>query len=856
MKVPISWLKDYVDIDLSINDLAYALTMAGLEVEAIHIVGLAMPAVETLEYQLTGFEWAREHIVVAAIHEVKAHPNADRLVLCELDDGEQTHTVLTGAPNLFEYRGKGPLAEPIKVCYAREGATIINAYEPGNELTTLKRRKIRGVDSYSMACSERELGISEEHEGIIILDTGAPTGSPLQDYMGDAVLDIAITPNIARDANVLGVAREISAITGQTLRHPDYAVEMKGAPIQGRIGIDIPTPEINPRFVVGLIEDIEIQPSPYWVQRRLALAGQRPINNIVDVTNYVMLDIGQPLHAFDYDFLIERAAAVNSDMPVIHTRLANPGETLQTLDGETRKLDDFTVLVCDQKGSLALAGVMGGAESEVRENTSRVLLEGAAWNMINTRRTGISQRLSSEAAYRFSRGVHPEMAPRGVNRGLELMRQWSPTAAGGSAIVAAGLVDVYPEVHQPSVVAISSREVKRLLGLNLSLAAIQGILESLEFDCEVEADGETLSVTTPDHRMDIGEGVIGTADLMEEIARVYGYHNIPETRMADELPVQRGNLRLSAEERVRDLLVDAGLQEVITYRITSPDAETRRLPPEIEPADRPYLGLSNPFSAERSVMRQSLLASVLEIVERNARVRDRIAVFEIGPIFLASEMGDLPDELSRLVIALHGRRDIATWQSGQELPMDFFDLKGVLQHMFQGLHLPALTFEPGSHPSLHPGKSANIMLGDRRMGVFGELHPQVAERYDIPAGAVLTAMIYLDELIEVIPFGFESEAVPVFPPIIEDVAFILPEAVPAGRVEALIAQTGGEMLAQTVLFDVYRGEHIGPGKKSLAYRLTFQADRTLTDKEVAQVRNRIAQRLERELGALLRDQEA
>ena len=368
MKVPLSWIREFVDIDLTIDDLAYKLTMAGLEVEEIHFFGLPLPGdsdsadgkkAQQVEYKISGFEWAQDEIVVGAVHEVLPHPNADRLVLCQLDDGAEVHTVLTGAPNLLDFRGSGPIEPPLKVCYAREGATIINAYEPGNQLTTLKRRKIRGIDSYSMACSERELGISEEHEGIILLDEEAPTGMSLQDYMGDAVLDIAITPNIARNANVLGVAREIAAIMGIELRDPVPSISEYGDPITGRVALSIPNPEINPRFVLGLIEGITIQPSPYKVQLRLTLSGMRPINNIVDATNYAMHEIGEPLHAFDYDILLKRAKSTGVDIPEISTRLAQPGETLKTLDGETRKLDDFTVLVCDQAGPLALAGVMG-----------------------------------------------------------------------------------------------------------------------------------------------------------------------------------------------------------------------------------------------------------------------------------------------------------------------------------------------------------------------------------------------------------------------------------------------------------------------------------------------------------------
>ncbi|MGB6420759.1 MAG: phenylalanine--tRNA ligase subunit beta, partial [Anaerolineales bacterium] len=431
MLIPISWLKDFVDITLPIEELARVLTMAGLEVEEVIYVGLPLPegqiegrsgAHQRPETKVSGIEWDSDKIVVAAVHEVMPHPDADRLVLCRLDDGGGEQIVLTGAPNLYPYKGKGALEKPLKVPYAREGARIYDGHKPGQVLMTLKRAKIRGVESYSMICSEKELGISDDHEGIIVLDDDAPVGVPLVDYMGDAVFDIAITPNIARDANILGVAREVAALTNQALRSPSYKFEASGAPIVGQAAVEITNPELNPRFVLGLIRDVEIAPSPYWVQRRLLLAGMRPIYNIVDATNYTMLEVGEPLHAFDYDILVERAGG---KAPKIITRTARAGERLTTLDGEEHTLSDFTVLVCDTEGALAIAGVMGGAESEVHEGTRNVLLEGAAWNFINIRRTIADQRMSSEAAYRFSRGVHPAMAERGVRRGVELMRQWS-----------------------------------------------------------------------------------------------------------------------------------------------------------------------------------------------------------------------------------------------------------------------------------------------------------------------------------------------------------------------------------------------------------------------------------------------
>jgi phenylalanyl-tRNA synthetase beta chain len=850
MNVPLSWLKDFVAVQLPVEELARRLTLAGLEVEAIRFVGLPVPGGKVeghggwraLDTMVTGLAWDRDRIVVGAVLEVMPHPNADRLVLCRLDDGEREHVVLTGAPNLFPFKGQGPLPRPIKVAYAREGAHIYDGHQAGFELMTLKRSKIRGVESTSMACSEKELGISDDHEGVIILDDDAPTGLPLVDYMGDAVLEIAITPNMARNANVVGVAREVAAITGAPFTPPSYDVPWSGPSITGRASVEIRRPELNPRFVLGLLEGLDVHPSPYWVQRRLRLAGMRPINNIVDATNYVMLEVGQPLHAFDYDVLVQRSAG---GAPGIVTRLPDKGERLKTLDGVERDLDDFTVLVADSAGALSIAGVMGGAESEVSATTRRVLLEGAAWDFINIRQTLAAQKLSSEAGYRFSRGVHPAMAERGVRRGLQMMQ----LLAGGS--IANGLVDAYPLPAKRPTVEIASAEVGRWLGVGLEAERIADMLRRLEFGVAVE--GETIRATAPDHRLDIGEGVVGKADLLEEIARLYGYDRVPETLIADALPPQRGNPQLEQEERARDLLVGLGLQEVITYRLTTPEREARRLATLPEAEEPGYVRLSNPIASDRAVLRHSLGASLMEVVERNARVRNRIALFEIGPVFLAVEGESLPLEPLRLGIVLAGPRHQPAWQGVDGESMDFFDMKGILEALLAGIGLQDVAFEPAEHPTFHPGKCARVRMGQTALGTFGEVHPMVRERYDLPASPLLLADLDMDALLGGARATRAVVALPAFPPVLEDLAVVVDEGVPAVRVQEVIREAGGTMVADVRQFDLYRGDQIGPGKKSLAYAITYQAsDRTLTDDEVLTVRQRIVRQLEADVGGQIR----
>ena len=839
MKLPISWLKDFIDLDgLTVEDIARKLTLAGMEVDEILYAGLPMPTYkdgEKHEFKTNGIGWDREKLVVAEIREVKAHPNADKLTLLDLFDGQVEQVVLTGAPNIFQLKGTGPLPKPIKVAYAKEGATIYDGHADGLVLTTLKRAKIRGVDSYSMVCSEKELGITEEHEGIILFDDDAPAGMPLVDYIGDAVLDISILPNMARNANVIGIARELAALTGRELKKPVVKFNTSGGAVNDLVEIEITNSELNPRFVAGLIRNVEIKPSPYQIQRRLKLAGVRTISNIVDATNYAMIELGEPLHAFDYDVLKERAG--DKKVKII-TRAAAEGEKLKTLDGTERTLTAMNVLVCDEKGSLSLAGVMGGSESEVTDQTKNILLEGAAWNFINIRRTAKQHNLPSEASFRFSRGVHPALADQGVNLGLKYMADWS----GGQ--IAPGLVDEYPLQPKDSVVDVTSRDVKRLLGIDLTIEKISELLTHLEFKCEVA--GDKLRVTAPQHRMDIEEGVVGLADVLEEVARSYGFDNIPTTTMADALPPQKGNPVHEWEERLRDLLAAIGMQEVVTYRMTSPERESRIV------SHDDYVRIANPIAPERSVLRRSLLTSVLEVAEKNARA-ESLAMFEVGSVFEPVK-NDLPNEPRKLAIVMTGARNPSAWDVKNSPAFDFFDMKGRIELLLAGLRFTDIVYAEASSAhgvNLHPGKSAEVKVNGQVVGVFGELHPLAKEKFEFGDAPVIVAEFDLEILRGLNPF-YGIKPVSEFPPMYEDIALILDESVAASTVEALIRQTGGKTVTDVRLFDVYRDEKIGAGKKSLAYSLTYQAEKTLTDAEAAAIRTKIVKRLEHMVGAKLR----
>ncbi len=474
MRVPLSWLSEYVDIHLTVDEVADLLTNAGLEVKEIERIGL--PGAE--------LEWDREKLVLGRLLKVEQHPDADRLVLATVDYGaDEPKTVVTGAPNLFPYIGQGDLASlSLYSPYALEGARLYDGHKDGRQTMKLKGRALRGIYNDSMLCSEKELGISDEHDGIILMqpDAASPAyvaGMPLQDVLGDAVLDIDIIPNIARCASMVGVARELAALTDQPLRQPSYDVVMEGPAVT--VNITTSEPELNPRFVALVITGVAQTPSPYWMQHRLRLAGQRPINVVVDISNYVMLEMGQPNHTFDYDYLQERRNQYDANGPVhLHTRLAEPGETLTTLDGIEHKLAPYNILVTDPAGNLSLGGVMGGLNSEIKPETTNVLLEAAAWDYINIRRTSSTLAIHSDAAFRFSRGVHPSQAVLGARRAADLLR----VLAGGT--VAQGVIDSYPNPPAPVVIDLSPGYVRQLSGLDLSNEEMATLLERLAFTVE------------------------------------------------------------------------------------------------------------------------------------------------------------------------------------------------------------------------------------------------------------------------------------------------------------------------------------------------------------------------------------
>lgn len=824
MRVPLSWLKEFVEIKMPIEKLAQRLGVAGMEVAKIDYVGKASPKGE-------GLSW--EGIFVGKLSEVKAHPNADRLKIAVVDFGNRLVESVTGAPNI----NIGDVGQ--KVAVAIVGAQIFDGHTKEKKLITVQAGVLRGVASQAVLCSEKELGLSDDHSGVMILESKAKVGSALRKVLGDIVLELELTPNYARCLSVVGVAREIAALTGQKLKIEKPSWQAKGKPIKGQIELQIKDKSLCARYSATLIRDVKIGPSPHWMQHRLRLAGQRPINNIVDITNYVMLEWGQPLHAFDYDVLRPRP---DKKIPTIVVRRAEQGEKLRTLDNVDRDLTTDTLLICDGQGPIALAGVMGGAESEVRESTTNILLESAQFQGTNNRRTAQRLQLFSEAARRFTRGVPAESTVLAAMRASELMRE----LAGGT--IASGVADLYPKKQKPKPITISLTEFNRLLGMELSAREIVKILKSLE--CKVLATKTTLKVVPPYYRLDLEI----EADLVEEIARVVGYDKIPTTLMSDTLPTQQRNQSLELEQCVRDSLVASGLTEVINYSPTNLACIGKLEPqPQKHPEDGTnYVRISNPMSAEREYLRQSLLNGLLETVWANLRHADRVAVFEIGRLYLPKEDKILPDEVRSLGIALVGPRSEKSW-NGEKGELDFFDLKGVIEALLRAIGVTQIAFKAEGHLSAHPGRCASLSVQDEIVGSLYEVHPQVRENFDLPKKRVAVAELNLEKILSKAGALTYYEKLPRYPSVDRDIAVIIDQNISASRIFQVIQERGGSLLKYTKLFDQYQGDPIPAGKKSLAYSLTYQAeDRTLTDEEVNQVHGGIMSAVEQELGAQVR----
>jgi phenylalanyl-tRNA synthetase beta chain len=800
MKVSLKWLEQYVDVSLPPAELAQKLTMAGIEVSG---------------WQVIGGDW--ENVVVGQIVAVNPHPNADRLTLPTVDLGTEQMTVVCGAPNV---------RVGDKVAFARVGAELIDGHS--GKAIKLEPAKIRGVVSTGMVCSEKELGISDSHQGIMVLAADAPVGMSLAEFMGDVIFDLDITPNRPDCLSVIGIAREVAALTGQEVRLPDIGYDEMGAPIDRQIAVEIIAPDLCPRYSASLITGVKIVPSPHWLQQRLLASGMRPISNVVDITNFVMLEYGEPLHAFDYNQIRGQKIIV---------RRAEEAEVLVTLDGAKRLLSQDMLVIADTERAVAVAGVMGGADSEMTDQTTDIVLEAASFNPASIYHTGSTLGLPSEARMRFERGISPELTIPALRRATRLIIE----LAGGQA--AKGIVDAYPGKQAPKPILLSKRELKRQLGVDFSLEQVKEALTSLGFDCQPAKSASEVKVTAPYWRSDISL----VEDLVEEVARVIGYDQIPVTMPSGGVPRQNPAPILDFKQEVRRDLAGFGFQEVITYSLTSLELLNRLLP-EAHPLEPEPLRVVRPMTAEQEYLRPSLRANLLAALEANRRHEGGgIRLFELGRVY-QRRLNDLPDEPEMLCAVMAGPRFEESWHGGNE-PVDFFDAKGVVERLLGRLGVTA-DFIPGDDESLNPAKQTAIVIGDKKLGVVGEVHQKVAEAFD------LAEPVYLFELnlAELLPFSLEHkryQPISRFPAVVRDIALVVSSGVTHRQVLDII--TGFPLVTQVALFDLYTGGKLPAGKKSLAYRITFQSpSQTLTDEAANKVQQKIIDKLAEELGATLR----
>ena len=819
MKASLKWLGDYVDIILAPKELAERLTMAGLEVKAI---------------QTMGDTW--DKVVIGEVVAVNPHPNADRLKLATVDLGTEQITVVCGAPNI----GVGQ-----RVPFAHIGARLINGYT--GEAMSLKPAKIRGVVSAGMVCSEKELGISDNHEDILVLTPEAPIGVALTVYLGDIIFDLDVTPNRPDCLSVIGIAREIAALTGEPLRLPGIHYEESEKPIGSFASVDIAEPNLCPRYCASLITGIKIAPSPSWLQQRLNSCGMRPINNVVDTTNYVTLEYGQPLHAFDYRKLKGGQIIV---------RRAKNGETITTLDGTERALTPDILVIADKEEAVAVAGIMGGADSEVTDKTDTILLESANFDQATIRRGCGYLQLQSEASVRFDKELNSELPLLPLKRATQLLLE----LAGGRA--AKGVIDVYPGKSAPKLISLPTREVERLSGLKVNIDEILKVLKALGFECQENNSGSQISVSVPYWRSDIK----CSADLVEEIVRIIGYEKIPISRLSSPLPPQKSKLSPAAQQsnlkdKLRNILTGFGFQEILTYSLVSLE-KLQKLSPKLELKVQP-LKVANPMTREQEFLRTSLRAGLLSTLAHNQKFEPAgIRLFEIGKVFLphnppviANEAKqsqverELPQEMDMLCAALSGPRLELSWHTDKEM-LDFFDAKGVVENILNQLGLKA-SFENSDDEGLFPRKGTNIIVDNDLIGILGELHPKVVQAFEL-LGVTYLIEIDLEKLLTKLTGTKKYQPIPRFPSVTRDIALVVDEQVSYRRAEEIVQ--GFPLVTQTTLFDLYRGEQIPEGKKSFAIRIIYQSPSyTLTDEEVDQTQEQMLARLHQELGANLRD---
>lgn len=803
MFVSYKWLAEYVDLSgITPDELAEKITRSGIEVEGVDVLNEGMKGV-----------------VIGHVVEKEQHPDADKLNKCQVDLGNGDLTqIICGAKNV----DKGQ-----KVAVATVGAVL-----PGN--FKIKKAKLRGEVSNGMICSLQELGIEsklvakEYSEGIFVFPNDVEVGANALEQLNldDAVLELGLTPNRADALSMLGVAHEVAAILGREVKYPDVTYDRTSEKASDFIDVKVDATEDNPLYIAKVIKNVTIAPSPLWMQTRLMAAGIRPHNNVVDITNFVLLEYGQPLHAFDYDRLGSKEILV---------RRAQDGERIVTLDDQERTLTSEHLVITNGTEPVALAGVMGGANSEVQSDTKTVLLESALFNGQRIRTASKDHGLRSEASARYEKGVDPNRVPAAAERAAQLISLY----AGGEVLE--GNVEVQSATFEPKTVITTVEKVNRVLGMDISAEEMKSILERLQF--EVVLDNSTLSVKVPTRRGDITI----EEDLVEEIARLYGYDNIPTT-----LPVGQaipGKLTDYQEKRrkVRRYLEGTGLYQAITYSLTSEEKAAKFA---LETSDLTRLAL--PMSEERSVLRLSLLPHLLDALRYNlARQIDQVAFYEIGSVFLSQGKDVQPLEKERLSGAITGLWHSHSWQA-EKKPVDFYVAKGIIDGLIDLLGLTAqVEFKQAKREGMHPGRTAELYLGEKLVGFVGQVHPTVQKELDLSETYVFEL-----SLVDLLTTNVEEtryESIPRYPSITRDIALVVNKEVVAGEIEKVITEAGGKMLKEVAVFDLYEGDRLEEGKKSVAFSLRyFDPERTLTDEDVTKTHQKVLDAVEEKIGATLR----
>jgi phenylalanyl-tRNA synthetase beta chain len=796
MKVPLNWLRDYVDINVSPREYADAMTMSGSKVEGI----------EVQHEEITG-------VVTGRITKLEKHPDADRLQVSLVDIGAETIQIVTGATNIS-------VGDVIPV--ALDGSTLAE----GRKIT---RGKLRGVESNGMMCSIQELGLSTEdypdaaEHGIFILDRELPPGRDIKEALGldETVVEFEITSNRPDCFSIAGLARESAAALGTGFRKPEIKVLEKGGDIAGEASVEILDPDLCSRYAARVVKDVKIAPSPKWLCDRLKAAGVRPINNIVDITNYVMLELGQPMHAFDL---------ANLEGKRIIVRRARDGELMKTLDDQDRTLDSSMLVIADAGKPVAVAGVMGGANSEVMGDTKTILFESACFDGISVRLTAKKLGMRTEASGRFEKGLDPENVAAAVDRAVQLVEQL------GAGTVCKGVIDCYPKKAVLKTIPFRPEKINALLGTSVTVKRMVEIFNALEFTVNMSA----MTITIPSFRPDIVE----EADLAEEVARFYGYNNIEAKLLEGKAATMgRKSWKQKVEDIIKQTMLACGLSEIYTYSFASPKVlDLLDLP--ADSALRRTVTVMNPLGEDFSIMRTTTLPEMLEVLSNNYNKRvEEARLFEVSYVYLPESVPvtELPYEKPVLTIGMYGNAD-------------FYDLKGVIDELLYRLGIRNFAYTPvRDYPSFHPGRTARLLIDGKEAGVLGEIHPKVAQKFEA-AERNYAAMLDMEPLVANASLKVQYRPLPRFPAVTRDIALLVKDGVMVKQLEDIIRQRSGRIFEDIKLFDVYKGKQVPEGMKSVAYSITFRAeDRTLTDEEVAKTMKRILDGLEDSLGAQLRE---